>query len=104
MKYVITWRERPMGSAAEYETAQKRILSLFKQWKPPETVKILQFLVRVGEYGGYMVAETDNAAAIQKMTSTYPAFEFHVDPVLDVNEAVTAELEAIAWRDSVGAD
>ena len=104
MKYMVTWHERPMGSAADYENAQKRILSVFKQWKPPESIKIIQFLVRVGEYGGFMLVETESPAAIQKMTSTYPAFQFRVDPVLDVHDAVTAELEAITWRDSVRAE
>jgi hypothetical protein len=28
MKYVVTWRERPTGSASEYEAARKRILDL----------------------------------------------------------------------------
>ncbi len=27
MKYMISWLERPQGSPAEYENAQKRILS-----------------------------------------------------------------------------
>jgi hypothetical protein len=101
MKYMITWHERPMGSATDYEQAQKRILSVFKQWKPPESVKIIQFLVRVGEYGGFMLIETDSPAAIHRLTSTYPAFQFHVDPVLDVNDAVAVEIEAITWRDAI---
>ncbi len=29
MKYVVTWRERPTGSVAEYEAAQKRVLEIF---------------------------------------------------------------------------
>ena len=29
MKYVVTWQERPTGSATEYEAAQKRILDVF---------------------------------------------------------------------------
>ena len=31
MKYVVTWRERPAGSCAEYEAAQKRVLALFEK-------------------------------------------------------------------------
>ena len=32
MKYMINWFERPQGSPAEYENAQKRILEVFTQW------------------------------------------------------------------------
>ena len=101
MKYMVTWHERPMGSAHEYETAQKRILGVFQHWKPPESLRIEQFLVRLGEYGGFMLVETDDALALHKLTSTFPAFTFRVDPVLDVQPAVGAEMEAIAWRDSL---
>ena len=37
MKYVISWFERPQGSPAEYENAQKRILEVFGQWTAPAT-------------------------------------------------------------------
>ena len=48
MKYVISWDERPQGSPAEYENAQKRILEVFGQWKAPANFKIEFFVVRVG--------------------------------------------------------
>lgn len=31
MKYMITWNERPQGSAVGYEKAQQRILDVFRQ-------------------------------------------------------------------------
>ena len=40
MKYMITWHERSMGSAADYEGLQKRIMAVFKEWKIPESVKV----------------------------------------------------------------
>jgi muconolactone delta-isomerase len=61
-----------------------------------------QFLVRVGEFGGYAVIETDDVAAIQRLTTTFAAFQFRVDPVMDVMDAVAAEVEGISWRESVG--
>ena len=103
MKYMVTWHERPMGSALEYEAAQKRILGVFRHWQAPESLRIEQFLVRLGEYGGFMLVETDDALALHKLTSAFPAFSFRVDPVLDIQPAVAAELEAIAWRDSLPA-
>ncbi len=31
MKYVVTWWERPGGSYADYEAAQKRVLAVFEK-------------------------------------------------------------------------
>lgn len=101
MKFMVTWNERAMGSASDYEAAQKRILGVFSQWKMPEALKIHQFLVRVGEYGGFMLVETEDILALHKLTSTFPAFQFKVDVVVDIQPAVGAEVEAIIWRDGV---
>ena len=101
MKYVLTWWERPGSSHADYEAAQKRVLDVFQQWEMLENLAIHQFLVRVGEFGGYAVPETDNLADVHKLTTTFAVFQFRLEPVLDVMDAVAAEAEAIAWRDSV---
>jgi muconolactone delta-isomerase len=102
MKYMISWSERPQGSPMEYENAQKRILEVFGQWKPPAEFRIEAFLVRVGEWGGYMLLECDDPLAVHKGCSTFPAFEFQAKPVVPVEDAVRVELEAIAWRDGLG--
>jgi hypothetical protein len=47
------------------------------------------------------VVETDNPADIHKLTSVFAVFQFRVDSVMDVMDAVAAESEVIAWRDSV---
>lgn len=101
MKYVLTWWERPGGSHADYEAAQKRVLDVFQKWEIPESLTFHQFLVRVGELGGYAVLETDDLAEVQKAITTFAVFRFRLEPVLDVEEAVAAEAEGIAWRDSV---
>lgn len=101
MKYVISWHERPQGSALEYENAQKRILGVFRHWQMPDSLEVHQFVVRVGDFGGYMVVETDDLAAVHRLTSTFPGFRFRVETVLDIQDAVTAEVEAIEWRESV---
>lgn len=101
MKYVLTWWERTGGSYADYEAAQKRVLGVFQEWEMPESLEIHQFLVRVGEFGGYAVLETDDVADVQKLTTTFAVFRFRLEPVLDVMDAVAAEAEGIAWRDSV---
>jgi hypothetical protein len=100
MKYVLTWWERPGGSYADYEAAQKRVLNVFQNWEMPESLDIHQFVVRVGEFGGYMVLETDNVADVQKLTTTFAVFQFRLEPVMDVMDAVAAEDEGIAWREA----
>lgn len=103
MKYVITWWERSQGSPADYEAAQKRILELFQPWQKPASLDIHQFVVRVGEWGGYMVLETDDLAAIHQLTTILAAFKFRVEPVIDVMDAVATELEAMKWREQQSA-
>ncbi len=101
MKYVVTWRERPTGSAAEYEAAQQRILQVFSVWEMPTSLTFHQFVVRLGEFGGYAVVETDVPANLQFLTTVYAPFPFTVDPVMDVADAVAAETRGIEWRDTL---
>ena len=101
MKYMVSWVGRPHGSYAEYENAQKRILEVFGQWNAPDNVKIEAFVVRVGEVGGYMLAECDDPLTIHKACSTFPALEFQARPVVPIEDAVRVEIEAIAWRDGL---
>ena len=99
MKYVISWRERPAASAKDYEAAHERVLQIFnKDWKMPASFTMHQFVVRVGDYGGYMVVETNNPADIHYVTSIFAVFEFKVEPVVDVMDAVAAEHKAIEYR------
>ena len=102
MKYVMTWGERP-GSYTTYEMAQKRVLGIFQKWSTLESLTFHQFLVRVGEFGGYAVVETDNGADLHKLITAFGNFQVRLEPVLEVREAVAAEAEAIAWRDSTTA-
>jgi hypothetical protein len=88
MKYMISWFERPQGSPAEYENAQKRILEVFGQWKAPANFKIELFVVRVGEWGGHVLVDCDDPLAIHKFCSTWPAFEMQARPVIAVEDAV----------------
>lgn len=98
MKYVITWHERAETSS-EYEALQNRILEIFKDWKMPAGCTVNQCLVRVGEFGGYMILETgspqtdDLGPLLDSVYNrldphTLSAFEFKADPVVDVTGAV----------------
>ena len=84
MKYMLTWSERPQGSPMEYENAQKRILEVFTQWKPPANFKIELFVIRVGDWGGYMMLDCDDPAAVHKFCSLLPAFVFEARPVIPI--------------------
>jgi hypothetical protein len=98
MKYVVSWRERPAASARDYEAAHERLLQIFRPMKMPASLTFHQFVVRVGDYGGYMVLETDKPTDIHYMTSVLAVLEFKVEPVVDVMDAVAVELEAIDYR------
>jgi muconolactone delta-isomerase len=101
MKYMISWFERPQGSPMEYENAQKRILEVFTQWKAPDNFKVELFVVRVGDWGGYMLVDCDDPLTVHKFCSTLPSFVFEARPVVPVMDAVRVELEAIAFRDGI---
>jgi Protein of unknown function (DUF3303) len=101
MKYILSWNERSQGSPIEYENAQKRILEVFTQWKAPPNFKIEMFVIRVGDWGGYMLLDCDDPLAVHKFCSMLPAFVFEARPVVPVMDAVRVELEAIAFRDEL---
>src|SRR5215218_8170716 len=101
MKYMLTWSERSQGSAIEYENAQKRILEVFTQWKAPANFKIELFVIRVGDWGGYMMLDCDEPAAVHKFCSMLPAFVFEARPVIPIEDAVRVELEAMGFRDGL---
>jgi muconolactone delta-isomerase len=104
MQYMIVWNERPQGSATEYEKAQRRILDVFGKWQQPAGFKIECFVVRVGDWGGYMLAEVDDVIEIHKLCSMLPAFRFEVRPVVPVEVAIRGELEVMDWRDKLTFD
>jgi len=103
MKYMLAWSERPQGSPLEYENAQKRILEVFTQWKAPDNFKVELFVIRVGDWGGYMMPDCDDPAAVHKYCSLLPAFVFEARPVIPIKDAVRVELESIAFRDGLKA-
>lgn len=103
MKYVITWNERTQGSPAEYENAQSRILEVFRQWKAPANFKIEFFVIRVGDWGGYLLVDCDDPLQIHKFCTMLPSFEFSARAVVPVMDAVRVELEMMEWRDNLPA-
>ena len=72
----------------EYENAQKRILEVFTQWEAPGNFKIELFVIRVGDWGGYMLLDCDDPTAVHKFCSMLPAFVFEARPVIPIDDAV----------------
>ncbi len=101
MKYMLTWNERSQGSPIEYENAQKRILEVFTQYKTADSFKIEMFVIRVGDWGGYMLVDCDEPLEVHKFCSLLPAFTFEARPVIPIKDAVRVELEAMAFRDGL---
>ena len=99
MKYVLTWKNRPAGSAQETLAASKRSLELFAKWEPSTTVH--QFVLTVDAEGGYAIGETDDAAALARDCAIFsPFLEFQVVPVVDVEEGVGILTQAIDFNET----
>jgi hypothetical protein len=100
VKYLIT---RESARPARRLSTKRRgsVLEIFSQWSMPESLVIHQFLVRLGEFGGCAVVETDRPEDVHYLTTAFAVFEFTVQPVLDVMDAVAVENDAIAWRDAL---
>ncbi len=101
MKYVMTWKKKQHGTTADYEASQKRVLALMAEWRRPEGVLIHEFVVRAASTGGYAVFETEDLAAVHAATAAFSGFNFHIDPVLDIDAALAAAGIAVEWRDAV---
>ena len=63
--------------------------------------KIELFVIRVGDWGGYMLLDCDDPTAVHKFCSMLPAFVFEARPVISIDDAVRVELEFIAFRDGL---
>ena len=59
------------------------------------------FVIRVGDWGGYMLVDCDDPLTVHKFCSMLPAFEFQARPVVPVEDAIRVELEAMAYRDEL---
>ena len=101
MKYMLTWSERAQGSPIEYENAQKRILEVWRAYELPSNFKVEMFVIRVGDWGGYMLVECDDPTTVHKVCSLLPAFTFEARPVIPIDDAIRVELESMGFRDSL---
>jgi hypothetical protein len=97
MRYVVTWRERPTDSDAEFEEARKRVVEAFSTSEMPVSLTIHQFVARIG-LGGYAVVETDEPADLQYLLRVYAPASFTVEPLIEALAAVTTEMRGLDRR------
>lgn len=97
MKYVVTWRERPTCSDAEFDAARQRVVEAFSTAEKPATLTIHQFVARVG-LGGHAVVETDEPADLQYLVTVYEPASFRVEPLTEVLAAIAAKARGLDWR------
>jgi hypothetical protein len=102
MKYVLTWKHRSGGSAAENEASSARALEVLSKWTPDPDATIHQFVLRIDGQGGFAVVEGDNPAGFLRAVAIFSPFnEYTVYPVIDFAEGVQAASEALEWRKSI---
>jgi hypothetical protein len=98
MKYVVQW----MPNSNTAEESQARSLQVFSKWSPSEGATFREFLGRVDNQGGFAVVETDDPTLIAKDAASFSAwFDFSVYPVLDMEQAVAIDMEALEFRASI---
>jgi hypothetical protein len=51
MKYVVAWKPRYGGSAAENEAGAARLLEIFSKWAPSSDTTFHQFVARIDGEG-----------------------------------------------------
>jgi len=102
MKFVVTWKPRVGGSAAENEAGVARVLAVYGKWAPPADATFHQFVVRTDGGGGFAVLDAlDPAGLALSIFKLAPFLEYAVYPVIDVDEAVGLLTEAVEFRTSI---
>jgi hypothetical protein len=102
MKFVVMWRVRSGGSAADNEASAERVLQVFSKWTPPADETFHQFLGRLDGTGGFSVVETDNSDSLGEAAAKFsPFLDFEIIPVNDIAETTRLLGEGVEFRKSV---
>ena len=91
----------PTGLTNRIRECAEADIEVFLQWTAPSNFKIELFVIRVGDWGGYMMVDCDDPLAVHKVCSMLPAFVFEARPVIPVMDAVRVKQEAITFRDEL---
>ena len=102
MKYVVAWKVRLGGSAAENEASVARALEVASKWTFPGDATVHQYVLRVDGEGGFVIADHDDLIGLaQGLFKLTPFLEYTVYPVIDATEALPLLTEAVEFRNSV---
>jgi uncharacterized protein DUF3303 len=102
MKFVVTWKVRSGGSAADNEAAAARTLEVFGKWSPPSDETFHQFLGRLDGTGGFAVIETDNPDSLAEAPAKFGTYlDFEIIPVNDITETTRLLGEGVEFRKSI---
>jgi hypothetical protein len=102
MKFVVTWKVRSGGSAADNEAAAARTLEVFGKWSPPSDETFHQFLGRLDGTGGFAVIETDNPDSLAEAPAKFGTYlDFEIIPVNDITETTRLLGEGVEFRNSI---
>jgi hypothetical protein len=77
-------------------------LKRFQAWQPPAGFTFQGHWTTADGMGGIFIAEVDSAAAAFEASEAFADMvEFHIVPVLDINESVPISARVFDWIDSV---
>ncbi len=97
MLFHVTWRFTDQS-----EEGEKRSLSVFSQWQPPEGAQFQGFYGFADGSGGFAIIEVDSAQTLARVSAPWtPWLTFEATPILPIEEATAIGGEAVAFRDSV---
>jgi hypothetical protein len=85
------------------EDAEKRSLTLFQNWQPPEGADFSRgFFAFADGSGGAAIVEADSAATLARTTAPWvPWLRFEISPIVPIEVGAGIGGEAAAWRDSI---
>jgi hypothetical protein len=97
MLFVTTYTVRGTRTEAD----EKRVLQLFKSWKPAAGQEIKGWWITTGNVG-VQVSEAASASVIMESVAPWSVyFEFNIQPAVEIGQAAEQLAKAIAWRESV---
>ena len=85
------------------EEGQKRSLSVFSNWQPPDGADFSRGFYGFSDgTGGVALVEVDSAQTLARTIDPWtPWLRFTVTPIVPVEESAKLANEAVAFRDSI---
>ena len=85
------------------ENGNRRSLSVFEKWQPPEGAEFRGFYGFADGSGGVAIIEVDSAATLARTTAPWtPWLRFTSTAIVPIEESAAIAGEGVGFRDSVG--